>query len=134
MCVRGSSLALGYWNNFEKTNSVFTQNPLNNSFPEKIYRTGDIVFLNDQTEIIFVGRRDFQIKHLGYRIELGEIEHAILIVFNSIIPCVLYDSNKKKIVLIYESETEISVSEFRLKLSTNLSKYMMPTEYIRTDK
>jgi len=134
LCVRGSSLALGYWNNFEKTNSVFTQNPLNNSFPEKIYRTGDIVFLNDQTEIIFVGRRDFQIKHLGYRIELGEIEHAILIVFNSIIPCVLYDSNKKKIVLIYESETEISVSEFRLKLSTNLSKYMMPTEYIRTDK
>jgi len=134
LCVRGSSLALGYWNNFEKTNSVFTQNPLNNSFPEKIYRTGDIVFLNDQSEIIFVGRKDFQIKHLGYRIELGEIEHAILNVFNSITPCVLYDSNKKEIILMYESETEISVSEFRLKLSTNLSKYMIPTKYIRIGK
>lgn len=134
LCVRGSSLALGYWNNFEKTNSVFTQNPLNNFYPEKIYRTGDIVFLNEQNEIIFIGRKDFQIKHLGYRIELGEIEHSILNIFNSIIPCVLYDSNKNKIILIYESEIEFPVSEFRIKLSTKLSKYMIPTEYIRIDK
>ena len=35
LCVRGSSLALGYWNNFEKTNAVFVQNPLNKSVPEK---------------------------------------------------------------------------------------------------
>jgi D-alanine--poly(phosphoribitol) ligase subunit 1 len=47
---------------------------------------------------------------------------------------VLYDSNKKEIILMYESETEISVSEFRLKLSTNLSKYMIPTKYIRIGK
>ena len=134
LCVRGSSLALGYWNNFEKTNSVFTQNPLNDSFPEKIYHTGDIVFLNDESEIIFVGRKDFQIKHLGYRIELGEIEHTILNVFSSIIPCILYDSNKKEIVLIYESEIEITVSEFRLKLSTKLSKYMIPSKYLRMEK
>ena len=134
LCVRGSSLALGYWNNFKKTNLVFTQNPLNNYYSEKIYRTGDIVFLNEQNEIIFVGRKDFQIKHLGYRIELGEIEHAILNIFNSIIPCVLYNSNKNKIVMIYESEIEIPISEFRLKLSTKLSKYMIPTEYKRIDK
>ena len=90
--------------------------------------------MNDKSEIIFVGRRDSQIKHLGYRIELGEIEHAILNVFNSITPCVLYDSNKKEIVLIYESETEISVSEFRLQLSNKLSKYMIPTKYIKIGK
>jgi len=133
LCVRGSSLALGYWNNFEKTNSVFTQNPLNNSFPEKIYRTGDIVFLNDKSEIIFVGRRDSQIKHLGYRIELGEIEHAILSVFNSIKACVLYDQSKCEIVLIYESHNEISIKEFRIKLIKVLSKYMIPNRYFKID-
>jgi amino acid adenylation domain-containing protein len=133
LCVRGSSIALGYWNNFERTNSVFIQNPLNKSFPEKIYRTGDIVFTNKKNEIIFVGRKDFQIKHLGYRIELGEIEHSILSVFNSINACVLYDQSKSEIVLIYESGLEIPVTEFRIKLNKVLSKYMIPTRYIKMD-
>ena len=134
LCVRGSSLALGYWNNFEKTNAVFTQNPLNNCYPEKIYHTGDVVFLNEQNEIIFVGRKDFQIKHLGYRIELGEIEHAILSMFNSMNVCVLYDQNKSEIVLVYESKNDISITEFRVKLINVLSKYMIPTRYFKIDK
>ncbi len=129
LCVRGSSLALGYWNNFEKTDLVFVQNPINKSFPENIYRTGDIVFLNDRNEIIFVGRKDFQIKHLGYRIELGEIEHSILSVFEAINACVLYDSQNKEIVLVYESKFEIPVKEFRIQLSKVLSKYMIPTKF-----
>ena len=116
LCVRGSSLALGYWNNFEKTDSVFVQNPLNNAYPEKIYRTGDVVFLNERSEIIFVGRKDFQIKHLGYRIELGEIEQSIISVFDSISACVTYDKLRNEIVLFYESKNEISIIEFRKKL------------------
>jgi amino acid adenylation domain-containing protein len=134
LCVRGSSLALGYWNNFEKTNSVFVQNPLNNSYPEKIYRTGDIVFTNDSNEIIFIGRNDRQIKHLGHRIELGEIEHVILSTFDSINACVTYDNDSKEITLFYESVNEIIVKEFRMKLATVLSKYMMPTKYFRINK
>jgi len=134
LCVRGSSLALGYWNNFEKTNAVFVQNPLNNSYPEKIYRTGDVVFINDLGEIIFVGRKDFQIKHLGYRIELGEIEHSILQVFNSINACVLYDHSKGEIVLVYNSDEEIPITEFRIQLNKVLSKYMIPTRYVKIEK
>ena len=134
LCVRGSSLSMGYWNNFEKTDAVFTQNPLNTSYPEKIYRTGDIVFTNETGEIIFVGRKDFQIKHLGYRIELGEIEHIILSIFNAINACVLYDSLKSIIILVYEAKEEIPTKEFRLKLNKALSKYMIPTKYIYMEK
>ena len=134
LCVRGSSLALGYWKNSDKTSSVFVQNPLNTSYPEKIYRTGDVVYKNKAEEIIFVGRKDNQIKHLGYRIELGEIEHAISSSFDAIIACVLYDHANKKIVLIYESENEIQATEFRRKLINGLSKYMIPSQYIRLDK
>lgn len=134
LCVRGSSLANGYWNNFEKTNAVFVQNPLNKYYPDKIYRTGDIVYTNDNDEIIFVGRKDFQIKHLGYRIELGEIEHSIVNVFNSMAVCVLYDQQKSQIVLVYEAPNEISISEFRIKLAPALPKYMIPTRYIKKEK
>lgn len=42
ICVRGTSLTLGYYNNFEKTNEVFVQNPLNSRYPELIYKTGDL--------------------------------------------------------------------------------------------
>lgn len=133
LCVRGSSLALGYWNNFEKTNTVFVQNPLNKSVPERIYRTGDIVFLNEKGEYIYIGRKDFQIKLSGYRIDLGEIEHYILSVFDTINAGVFFDKAKEEIVLIYESEKEIPVRDFRLKLMEVLSKHMIPTRYVKMD-
>ncbi|MEZ2415486.1 amino acid adenylation domain-containing protein [Muriicola sp. E247] len=133
LCVRGSSLALGYWNNLEKTNAVFVQNPLNNAVPERIYRTGDIVYLNEKGEYIYIGRKDFQIKLSGYRIDLGEIEHHILSVFDTINAGVFFDKAKNEIVLIYESEKEIPVKDFRLKLTKVLSKHMIPSKYIKMD-
>ena len=90
--------------------------------------------MNEQGEIIFVGRKDNQIKHLGYRIELGEIEHAITSNFEAIVACVLYDHNNKKIVLVYTSETEIPPIEFRKGLVKSLSKYMIPSQYIKIAK
>lgn len=77
LCVRGTGVALGYYNNSEKTREVFVQNPLHNLYEDKIYRTGDIVKYNERGEIEFVSRKDFQIKHMGNRIELGEIEVAV---------------------------------------------------------
>ena len=131
LCVRGSSLANGYWNNPRKTSSAFVQNPLNSSYPELIYRTGDIVYLNNEGNINYVGRKDFQIKHLGYRIELGEIEHAIVSIYDNLNACVVYDHNEKEIVLFYESKNKIEASDFKIKLSKKLSKYMIPTRFIK---
>lgn len=70
LCVRGSSLAMGYYNNPEKTAAAFVQNPLNSAYPELIYRTGDIVYVNALGEIVFKGRKDSLVKHMGYRTEL----------------------------------------------------------------
>ena len=128
LCVRGTGLAMGYWNDPANTSKAFVQNPLNPHYPETIYRTGDLVYLNDRHEIIFVGRKDYQIKHLGYRIELGEIEHAALGAIDLIDnACVLYDRDRKEIVLFYEARTEISAAILRKKLLELLPKYMIPT-------
>lgn len=130
LCVRGTSLAMGYYNNPEKTAAAFTQNPLNTSYPEIIYRTGDIVFKNEWNEIIFKGRKDNLIKHLGYRIELGEIEHVIIntlkLVENG---CVVYNFEKKEITLFYESNKEIPVAEMKKKIAEVFPKYMVPTVF-----
>jgi amino acid adenylation domain-containing protein len=132
LCVRGTSLAMGYYNNWEKTNIAFVQNPLNKSYPELIYRTGDIVSLNQYNEIIFKGRKDSLIKHLGYRIELGEIEHVVvndLKLFNN--ACAVYDSGNKEIILYYESNVDCNIPEIRKLILTKVPKYMVPNKFVK---
>ena len=130
LCIRGTSLAMGYYNNPEKTAAAFVQNPLNPSYPEIIYRTGDLVFINDLGEIVFKGRKDSLIKHMGYRIELGEIEHVIIntlkLVRNG---CVVYNHQRKEITLFYEAENELAPAEFRKAIGNTLPKYMFPVVY-----
>ena len=130
LCIRGTSLAMGYYNNPEKTAAAFVQNPLNHSYPEIIYRTGDLVFINDRGEIVFKGRRDSLIKHMGYRIELGEIEHVIIntlkLVKNG---CVVYNHQRKEITLYYEAEQELTAADFRKSIGNTLPRYMVPVVY-----
>lgn len=130
LCVRGTSLAMGYYNNPEKTAAAFVQNPLNKAYPELIYRTGDIVCLNDEGLIMFKGRKDNIVKHMGYRTDLGEIEHVIIntlkLVKNG---CIVYNQSDKQITLFYEAAEEIPVSEFRLQIGKVLPKYMIPTAF-----
>lgn len=130
LCVRGTSLAMGYYNNPEKTAAAFVQNPLNKAYPELIYRTGDIVCLNDEGLIVFKGRKDNIVKHMGYRTDLGEIEHVIIntlkLVKNG---CIVYNQSEKQITLFYEAAEEIPVSEFRLQIGKVLPKYMIPTAF-----
>lgn len=135
LCVRGTSLAMGYYNNPDKTSLAFVQNPLNKSYPETIYRTGDIVYQNEMNEIIFKGRKDSLIKHMGYRIELGEIEHVIIntlkLVDNG---CVVYNVAKKEITLVYESKSDVQIAEIRKSIGGLFPKYMIPTAYIKMDQ
>jgi D-alanine--poly(phosphoribitol) ligase subunit 1 len=134
LCVRGSSLALGYWNNPERTAQAFVQNPLNPHYPELIYRTGDLVHRSARGEIMFLGRKDFQIKHLGYRIELGEIEHAVLQVDGVRNCCVVYHQGRKEITLFFESEQNLAPATIREQLAAFLPKYMLPTVFHRLEQ
>lgn len=74
---RGTCVALGYWNDPEKTRQRFVQNPLHNDFPDPCYRTGDLAEYLPDGNLKFLGRKDHQVKIQGYRIELGEVEAAI---------------------------------------------------------
>jgi len=132
ICARGSCLALGYYQNPDKTNAAFVQNPLHNDYMDIIYRTGDLGERKGGL-IFFHGRRDHQFKHLGYRIEAGEIE-AIAARYQAIKnTCVLYDGEKRQIVLFYETDGEIDELVYRLALMDDLPVYMVPTRFVRLD-
>ena len=124
LCARGGFLAAGYYNNPEKTQAAFMQNPLNTFYPEIMYRTGDLVKYNDRGELIYITRKDYQIKHMGYRIELGEIETAVY-GLDAIKSCVvIFDDEKDKIVLVYQGK--ISDKEIIDGLKDKVPHYMLP--------
>lgn len=126
ICVRGTSLTLGYYNNFEKTSEVFVQNPLNSRYPELIYKTGDLGKRNERGELIFVSRKDYQIKHMGHRIELGEIEVNVNMIEEISTSCAVYDKEKGKIVLYYIGELE--PDKLVKLLKDKLPRYMIPNK------
>ena len=129
ICIRGTCLTMGYYNDSEKTAEAFIQNPLNKAYTELIYRTGDIGRRNERGELVFLCRRDSQIKHMGHRIELGEIELAALkseIVSQA---CCVYDDKAKRIVLFYTSN-ELK-PDITSHLQTLLPRYMLPSMVIR---
>ena len=122
--IKGPFLASGYYNNPKKTNEVFIQNPLNKAFPEVIYKTGDIVTVRDDGNLLYVGRADFQIKHMGYRIELGEIENKVYEI-DEINTCVVVYKNDK-IILYYIGN--IDEASLLSKLKDKVPEYMLPNK------
>ena len=127
ICVSGTALALGYYNNSEQTSKAFCQNPLNSCYPERIYRTGDLAKYTENGELIFCGRKDFQIKHMGHRIELEEIERAISEVDGVERLCAVYDSGCSKLYGFYVGE--INKKDLRTRLRQYLPVYMIPNSF-----
>ncbi len=128
ICLRGTCLTLGYYGDFQRTREVFVQNPLNKAYPELIYRTGDIGRLNDRGELVFLTRKDNQIKHMGHRIELGEIE-VVAAACEGVrgVGCV-YNKEKKRLILCYEGECEAgSLGRY---LRAKLPSYMVPNRIV----
>ena len=124
ICVRGTRLTLGYYRNPEVTAKAFVQNPLNDLYPELIYRTGDIGRYNERGELVFLSRKDFQIKHMGHRIELGEIEVIANMHDDVKSACCIFDMEKKKIVLYYVGDIE--PRDMTVYIKDKLPRYMVP--------
>lgn len=132
ICIRGTAVTLGYYNNPQKTAESFVQNPLNTAYPEIIYRTGDIGKYNAYGELVFVSRKDYQIKHMGHRIELGEIEANVNRIKEIKMCGCIYDGEKGKIVLYYVGS--IAPGRLIADLKTMLPRYMIPNQVEQLEK
>lgn len=132
ICVSGTALALGYYNDPQRTSEVFVQNPLNQSYLEMIYRTGDLGKYNADGDLVYVSRKDFQIKHLGHRIELGEIEAVTTAREGISRSCCLYDNEKKRIILFYTGTRE--KSDLLQELRSVLPPFMIPNSVIAIEE
>ena len=130
--VKSPFVAKGYYRNLEKTKEAFVQNPLHNNYPDTVYKTGDLVQRNSEGELLYIGRIDFQIKHMGYRIEPGEIETVLNSVDEKIMTVCVYDSEKDQLVLVFEAGKDLT-EELTQLASAKLPVYMRPERYEKVD-
>ena len=131
ICIRGTSLTLGYYKDPVRTAQSFVINPLNKAVQEIIYKTGDIGIENEAGEFVFISRKDHQIKHMGHRIELGEIETAAAMREGIEQAACLYDKDRQQIWLFYVGSA--SQQEATASLKEKLPRYMMPHQIIQLD-
>lgn len=129
LCLIGPQLALGYYNDKERTEKSFVNNPLESNFEQKIYKTGDLVEEKEDGKLYFIGRADNQIKHMGYRIELEEIE-AGLIKIPYINQCAVVhgktNNGFSRLVAYIATESKIEQKQLRDELRNYLPEYMIP--------
>lgn len=127
LCVSGTALALGYYNNPEQTKKAFVQNPLNFHYMETIYRTGDLASYNEDGDLCFAGRKDFQIKYMGHRIELEEVE-AVLNSYPEIQrACCIFDTAKNRLAAFYVGNMDSR--QIRKRMQEALPVFMIPTAF-----
>ena len=81
LLIEGPILARGYLQNPEKTKEVFIHDlewaRTGDATGRRFYCTGDLAYYTSEGEMMYLGRKDSQVKLNGQRIELGEIEYHL---------------------------------------------------------
>lgn len=133
--ISSPALALGYYNDPERTSASFFMMDLPDGSRVRTFRTGDMAAYDENGDLVFAARRDFQIKHQGRRIELGEIEAVADEVPQIIRCCCLYNQEKKQITLFCQLEAgcDWKPKDVRSALKGILTDYMLPGKVIVLD-
>lgn len=126
ICVAGESLSDGYYKDIERTKERFPMYPVEKGRMERIYLTGDLGYYDAAGEMVFAGRKDFQIKHMGHRIELEEIESAMNASDGINKSCCIFDREKNRILGFYMGEAE--PAQVRKMMKEKLPPYMIPAK------
>jgi amino acid adenylation domain-containing protein len=129
LLIKGPTVMEGYWADTERSKRVLE----NVASPtERVYRTGDLARYGPAGDLIFLGRRDSQIKSRGYRIELGDIE-AALNAYPAMVECAVVpvpdDVFTNKIaayVVVRDGADAASLSRF---CQERLPRYMVPDSF-----
>ena len=135
LCLGGVQVTPGYWNNEEKNNEAFFFNNYDNR-PERFYKTGDLCKVDDQGDLFYIGRMDFQTQIQGFRVELSEIEfHAkeFLGKVNTIAVAIEDAIGNTEIGLVIESN-EFNITPLLEYLKTKMPIYIIPKQIKFTNK
>lgn len=138
LCIAGPCISKGYLNDHLKTSMVFIEYQFLGLSSKRIYKTGDLAFLNSMGKYEFIGRKDSQVKYMGYRIELGEIENSLLSISgvedSAVIFAPLEHNGISELIAFFELSKKLSLAEVNVFIKKQLPYYMIPKRLIPIDK
>ena len=138
LCLAGPQLAEGYQKRPELTEEKFTRLLLPGGEPVRIYKTGDLVRWNDEDQLEFFGRIDFQVKLRGFRIELGEIENVCMSCpsVSAAVAEVKNSGASQFLCLYYTQKAGESADAKAMKdlCRQRLADYMVPSAFVLLDE
>lgn len=132
--IAGAGLARGYLQRPELTAEKFINYQLQPNQSIRLYKTGDLARFDRNGQLEHLGRIDHQVKLRGFRIELGEIEallrqhpavtEAVVVLYNP-------QPDDQRLVAYFSSNADVSSSELRQSLASQLPHYMVPAVLIK---
>jgi len=127
ICLYGSQLTPGYWQDENKNRESFFTFFINRK-EEKIYKTGDLGFFDEDGDFYYTGRKDYQIKIQGFRVELGEIEfHSREFTGIPNIAAIPIENNSQIQIYLAVENYNDDFNELKKHLESKLPYYMIPT-------
>ncbi|MEH6989569.1 amino acid adenylation domain-containing protein [Cytobacillus firmus] len=126
VCISGKNVGRGYLNSANSTNKT---NPFILRNGNRSYLTGDNGFINEEGDLVVLGRTDDQVKINGYRIELDEIRSCLLchpVIINCAVLLVNKDERNKGIIAFIQTDHPHAASSLREFLLAKLPSYMIP--------
>ncbi|HWR01256.1 MAG TPA: amino acid adenylation domain-containing protein [Chlorobaculum sp.] len=137
--IRGTGVSNGYLNRPELNDRLFVLDPSSSVRRYMSYKTGDLGYRLDDGNLMFVGRKDFQIKYMGYRIEPGEIEavlRGVSQVQDAVVMLYEVESGDRRLVayVTLRTDTEISPDELQEVMREALPTHMMPSATVVLEK
>lgn len=132
ICIGGLGLADGYLDNIKQTEKSFVYLPFKPF--ERVYITGDLGFYDENDKLIFIGRKDSQIKINGNRVELEEVEECLNSLKNIDISVVCFDFEHNELIAFYMAQYEIDEHETINELKQLIPDYMIPHKYVLIKK
>ena len=128
--VRSGSVAMGYWGKPDQTAEKFVKDPLVPISNQNVYRTGDVVTIDESGDFVFVGRTDHMIKRHGNRIELGEIELTLASLpgVKQAVVVTLPDDILGSRLIAYVGGDDLSKAAVIAHCRASIPNYMIPDE------
>ena len=130
--ILSNYVALGYWQEPEKSKHVFEE-----SAAVKLFFTGDLGRLLPDDSIEFFGRKDFQVKIRGFRIELGGIENRLLehqAVKEAVVIAREEAAGEKYLCAYLVADEDVATNDLREHLANSLPEYMIPAYFMQLER
>ncbi|MEV1120747.1 amino acid adenylation domain-containing protein [Actinosynnema sp. NPDC049800] len=131
--VGGEGVGRGYLGDPGRTGVVFVPDPFTPRPGRRMYRTGDYVVRRADGSLVFLERRDHQVKVRGHRIELGEVEAALTDAVDAVAVVVREDRPGDKRLVAYVTPADVDVTALRATAESRLPGYMVPSAFVGLD-